>query len=653
MDLKLSVEKLPDPVRQLIQSEPTIKSRLDGGEKLEAILRNREWAEEWLEHSADFYQLEGLKKIVVRYAGLPFEIDSLIKATGEENVLTGAETRVAVAKLRRSGIVHSVRKAWGDQLLYLPEDTVPMWLPLLFPIIHSPLNEAAKLEISYASKEYRLPLSLELLAAWQQFDRQPMTWTVKGRLHRHPFVRMQSGLRITSQELADLTITYPNNDQLPAYAALALDLGLRSKVLRRQNNEIRLSMSGLSAWLALEPTEADSRLHDWIMTRIGESDPAIHITASALSAINGLDWHEDHCLAVTIGQEKAIELWLGLMESFGWLERGSYRDGKVFRKKYSKRSANDQTTPESASMFVQPDGEIFVPPATSLKQRWVLSEIAELVTADELVVYQLTRNACIKAFQAGHTFQSVISFLEQGAAIPLPEPVTGALADWFSPLGKVVFADVLLLRAINPEVADHLKQNPEIAELLLEHVGDRDFIIDRESYPDMLARLQKIGYPAQTVDQALSRKHEIMPPVPPDDEFSEEEQGWIYRRQALSAFTADRAIPGTEELFPGISSVPAAWLSKPRTYHASTSKEVIQRAIDWQTSIRLEVNGAERTFHPKNFRDEGEKWSVLGQWKVDPGNDVMNVRPETVSILADEISEVMIVLPALEELETH
>jgi hypothetical protein len=67
----------------------------------------------------------------------------------------------------------------------------------------------------------------------------------------------------------------------------------------------------------------------------------------------------------------------------------------------------------------------------------------------------------------------------------------------------------------------------------------------------------------------------------------------------------------------------------------------------------LEVNGAARTFHPKDFRDVGEKWSVLGQWKVDPGIDLMNVQPETVSILADEISEVMIVLPALEELETH
>jgi hypothetical protein len=299
---------------------------------------------------------------------------------------------------------------------------------------------------------------------------------------------------------------------------------------------------------------------------------------------------------------------------------------------------------------VQPDGEIFVPPGTGLSQRWMLAEIAEKITADNLFVYRLTRNACAKAFNAGHTLQSVTAFLEQGSGFNLPEPCSRALQDWFSPLGKVKFTEVMLLRTESPEVAATLMQDPEIAEKLLEQVGEQDFIIEASSYPMLSARLLIIGYPPMELIRGVSRRNEVSNAAALDNKT--EELGWIYKRHGLSLYEADRTIPNKDELFPGVSNIPASWISQPRAYHASTRRELIQRAIDWQVSVQIRHNGSVNTFIPKALEEKGSKWQAFGHWKNLDVIEIPRHNHQTVAVQADDITEMMILLPSLKELES-
>ncbi|QJD83490.1 helicase-associated domain-containing protein [Cohnella herbarum] len=663
MNLAMSLERLPDSIRRLIVADPTITARYDQGEKLEEILSSREWAADWLRSNRGLPTTQVLRTILIGFASLPFELESALKLITEKTELTGAETRIAVVRLRRAGIVFAVRKAWGDQLLYIPTDNITLWQSFLLPVDGEPLKETDSDEISYCPTAFRLPLSLELLSVWQEIQRQPIAWTNKSPISRSIVNRLTDEMRLTSDELVCLSLVYPQQDRMPPQVALALDLGIHIKALKNEGNVIRISDSGIADWLTHLPESADRELLARIVIRYVSASPVMHLTFSALLTLMDSNWYPDNRLTILDGNEGAINDVLNLMQSFGWLERGDLRGQAVFRSKlrigdYS--NGKNQDIQDAGQWFVQPDGEILVPPETSLRQRWDLAEIAERVTADAIFVYRLTRSYCFQAFNAGHSEQSMIAFLENGSGAPLPESVTRSIGDWFAPLGKIRFQETVLLRMENSSVAAALLQDPDTAEMLGERISERDFVVMPSALKKLRSRLHQIGYPPSERRQTETGSPEGAESVAKKEGDTEgyTEPGWIYGRQRLSAFEADRSLPAVEELFPGMSSIPEAWLTKPRTYHSTTRKELIRRAIDWQASIQVERDGIVQTLVPKDIREDGARWEVVGEWRVIPNSsdfapdDRRRSRQATV-VGSEEIAEVMIMLPSLEELETH
>lgn len=645
MNLKQSIDRASEAIRQLILRESIVRTRHEQGEELEEILSSTEWALLWLK-SADQAQIEILTRILIGYAATPFELEDLMKTEVERCALSGAEIRVAVARLRRSGILFAIRKSWGEQLIYLPTDTVAVWQPLLCGITCEPLAEDEMKEITVLAKDFRLPLSLELLIAWYMIYRKPISFTAKGALHRPTITNIVAQMHLTQEEINSLSLSYPHMEQVPAQVALVLDIGLFYDILHIQGNELCISDNGLDKWLELYPKEADLRLHELIMTRYSSVNPTLHLIASVVHSLPTRQWFKESDIQIKGNQLGKIDQWLGLMESFGWVARGEYKEQAIFRKSDRLEPMLSVITEADKSIIVQPDGEIFVPPDTGLAQRWTLEEIAERVTADHLFVYRLTQNSCNKAYHSGHSLHSVTAFLEQNSGAKVPEVCTRALKDWFAPLGKVNFTQVMLLRAASLEVANALLADPLTTEYLLERVGDTDFIVEAASLKLLRANLIKIGFPphdrspivtSANAPALASAKVEVR------DRSGVVEQGWIYRRHMLSVYEPDRTIPNKEQLFPGMSSIPASWITQPRTYHATTRKEIIQRAIDWQVAVLIGQEHKQLSFTPARLEEDNTRWRVYGQWQSDQS---------MVVIHADEISEIMILLPSLEEMES-
>ncbi|RKP55357.1 hypothetical protein D7Z26_09175 [Cohnella endophytica] len=659
MNVAQSLLRLPESIRALIETDPVVRERLEDGQYLEDILRCREWAEAWLRSYLDTDQRAVLNNLVERFASKPFEPVNLIKSLGRSSAFAGSEVRVALAKLRRSGIIFAVRKAWGDQLLYLPEDTVTLWQPLLLPLGGEPLAPDEAADVTVTSSALPLPLSMELLSAWQTLRRQPLTWTGKGSLHRPTVAKFTGELRFPADAIRCLNLTYPHADQLAPQAAIALDIGLHLKALMRSDNEIKVAPSGMENWLALSPAEADARLYDILLTRYGKADAGLQLIASAVRALEPGVWFRESRLVIDDGNRNGERFgleWLGLMEAFGWLERGDCAGEAVYRKRLDNEPKLSQSGEAGAidafeELFVQPDGELFVPPDAKLKLRWMLADIADPVTSDAICIYRLSRNACARAYNAGYVLRSVTELLEQASRAPLPEPVADSLADWFAPLGKIKFAEAMLLRTEDATVADAIMRDPDIADMLLEKIGDRDFIVLSESYSVLSAKLRQIGYPPpdriQVISSPASDKNENHP------EETKSDSGWVYAPDAVGVYEADPVWPDAESLFPGLSEIPAAWIMKPRAYHATTRKKMIQRAIEWEALVRLEVDGSARTFVPNGLREDGDRWTVSGRWQSDDCEIGTRLdKSEQAFVNAEQFTDMMIVLPSLDALET-
>lgn len=639
MNVRQSIFRLPESIARLINASAAVLPRLECGEPLDRIIGSSEWADRWLQ-VAETKTVSLLTTIVANFAGVPFELEQLVKA-GTQAHYTGSEIRVGLANLRRHGVVFAVRKAWGDQLFYLPTDLVPLWQRRLLPVqaIRLPASESRP-EID-PDKRYRLPLSLELLLAWQSVADRPIVFTSKGTLNRPSIAKLISSMSMASQELEPIAFAYPEAGHLPRQAALAIDLGLCAGVLVRGERDIRIDECGMNDWLALSVRQADARLHEYLLERYASADPQLHLAASAVATLPTGQWLETRLFAAVVPESKA-DAWLRLLECCGWVERGSAAGRPVFRILNEfpacEAGSEPEADPNGGAFIVQPDGEIIVTPDVGLAARWTLERTTERVAADVLFVYRLSRDACAKAVDAGYSRQALTEFLENGSGEPLPSQVADALKDWFARLGRTRFEDAVLLRMDSPAIAKLLMDDPELASCKLALIGDQDFIIDAGDRKAIEARLSKLGYPP-----AATKQHRLGDAVPVAV-GQKRETGWIYRPFALSCYEADPSFPELEELFPGVLDIPSAWVREPRAYHASTREALVQRAIGWQTSLLVRREGETRQFVPRALERDDDGFRAIGHWRGEAGEP-----RELVEVSGYDLSEMMINLPSMEE----
>lgn len=640
MNVRESAARLSDSIYRLIAASPAVQALSDRGLPLEDILSSREWTSRWLAN-ADADSARLLRAIVLRYASLPFELEQLEKALAQDG-FTGAEVRVGIAKLRREGVLFAVRKAWGDRVYYVPTDAIALWQPLLMPVRFEPLPPHALWRPIYAEKPYRLPLSLELLIAWHTMRDYPIGITAKGSLNRSAIARIVMRMRLTPEELVPLAFAYPDSEYLPRQAALAIDMGMCAGVLIRTRDAIRLEEGGLRRWLAKSVRQADARLLALLVERYASSNARLHLIASACRGIITDCWLSEQCFA-SVAEGGEADAWLGLLESCGWLERGTVAGERVFRAKpeypRDEPGVSDCMEQGGGSFVVQPDGEIIVTPDVGLSARWTLEDVAELVAADTLFVYRLTRRACAEAYAAGYTLDALRGFLEQGSGDRLPDQAADALSDWYSRLGMARLVEALLLRAATPELAKLLREDPELSLLTIEPIGATDFIVDPADRRVFEERLAKLGYPLTKRGRSDVERKAGDEPRPIADGG---DPGWIYQPRTVRHYEAEASLPDPEELFPGVSDIPAAWLREPRSYHASTREALLRRAIDWQAPVLVRQAGGLRQFVPSAVERAGTDWYAIGHWREE-GSCMI---PEKVE--GGAFAEVMILLPELD-----
>ncbi|MFC5703452.1 helicase-associated domain-containing protein [Cohnella faecalis] len=661
MDVKPSVERLPESIRKLIASSAIVRDRLKSGERLDEILSSRRWAAAWLSEERDRAEepaVETLRLLLRTYAAEPFERENLERtaALHDRTSLSGAEIRVGTAKLRRSGVLFAVRKIGGEQLLYLPTDMYPLWERLLFRPTSEPLERDEAALVVPADAPFRLPLSLELLTCWSIIGSRGLSLTSKGVPGKPSAARVEAGLRLSSEELVRFGFSYPGSDQLAPQVALALDIGFCLGTLERENESIRIDKEGMDAWLSRQAIEADTALHRLAVNRYASAHRELHLAASIIASLQPFGWHTEEAFIAAGCDGEALDSWLGLLASFGWLQRGSLADRAAFR--WSREldflkepccetnraaMAGEEGCP--SYIYVQPDAEIIVPPETGLADRWRLEKLADRVSADTLFVYRITPSSCKRASSAGYTAESVAEFLESRSGTPLPQPVSDLLRDCFGSLGQVWFQDVTLLRAADDRAADLLERDAALSGIIVEKIGSRDYIVRSEDVKAAIRMLEKLGLPPSEGGAAeRAAKKEKSGASASKDVRSE---GWIYCRHVLSFYEPDRFFPKPEELFPGMRDIPSVWIGESRTYHSSTCRQMIRQAIDWGASVRIIRDGKPAAFVPRLLESGEDDWRVQGWWKAFPDSEVL-LDKEAVTVSSGDFSELMILIPSLD-----
>lgn len=358
-----------------------------------------------------------------------------------------------------------------------------------------------------------------------------------------------------------------------------------------------------------------------------------------------------------------------------------------------KSSSDHQTDhslyPQEAQFIVEPNFDVWVPPDVPPAVRWTLACCAELLSAETLWRFRLSREALERAARLGFPPEQAADWLAARAEGGLPPGVDAELRRWGRGIGRTELSRVLLLSCTQAEDAEQIAGHPRLAPYL-SRLGALHFTVAPEAAETVRRELAEAGLGVLAGRDEHSSGSRLFPtPVPPEitgpdeggaedtaadqvlaergagqiggflsgpDEFSASPSGLTNSPTDRIVGRAQRskaAQPGEgaahknfaglldpEELFPGLRSIPAAWTGDWRTYHRSTSRQLMEQALDWGTKVRLSLGGEECLFLPAGMTRS--PWRVTGL-----ALDASGENPRGLSLGEGDWQEIQIVLPQL------
>ncbi len=512
-----------------------------------------------------------LELIFRQFAGLPFKLEHLSKAA--KGRTTPADLRAAVPELLRKQYLASVYKTWGDCLFFIPREHLRFlqqyWIrPGLAPRNGSDMR---------LMKEVKRGLALDLFRSLVWIARHGLPVTAKGVIHRKAVDKLSQQTALQQEDVAGLSLSYSHQDIYPDQTAIMLDMLLELKIIHQGSKAWRLNVSELSLWLKRDLTEMNEVLFQRVLSKFVPAEAELQHFVHVLSSPDWLEgeWYSYDQVIAWLQEERLLrrELpearqswlwsWLEAMCGFGWLELGCDHAGeRAFRwinlplgRGLSRSGSKSSYEGAVRSCFyVQPDFEIMVPPEVPFSVRWELEAFTESRVTDRLCIYRITSEAVSKGIRLGCSLADMLSCLRRYSP-GIPSNVAAAMEEW-GRQKEETRGEVLFPKLDNPTSAtsEHGETPSEVETLW----------------------------------------------------------GILVYGENMAAYHPYNAIPQQDELFPGLEQIPGMWLKMKRSYHPSTTRQMVDQAIQWQTMLALQIGGEMVEFLPVRL-EEGEDWRVKGK----------------------------------------
>ncbi|MEK0313168.1 hypothetical protein [Cohnella sp. 56] len=607
MNARDIVRELPKSAQAWLAESPWTRDWLTEERHLSDVLADPDRAARWAVGAPPLAR-DALALIVKRFGCSAFAEDKLAPEGGRPGIgWTGAELRLAVQLLRRDGILFAMSRPWGDRLLLLPEDMYPVWRSLLLPLRVDPLPAHVWMEGCDAAAA---PLSHELICAWAAIRRTGLPLKASGDPRKREAAGVAGAMRLQPEEIP-YTAALPAWEGVPPTAALAVRLGLSAGMLRQAADAIVAEPNDAAKrWLQMPAAAAERYLLELaIRCLLPEDRPGVRLAAESLRDLAPMRWYREQDIIAQMPTREAAEAtggWIRFLRAAGWAETGSDADGAALRWTMAPAASEPGETgtiADGGRYELMPDLEAIVPPEVPPGVRWELELVARRLSEDVVAVYRLDPDYCRRSRTLGLALGQAEAILERGTGASVPAAAGVALRDWWGmdrpPAERGAWTAA---GAGDPPPASAAADRP---------AGGGD------GSPARLARGRSPD--ARRVPAASASERYVWDSHPP----------------LLSL-----------GLYPGADGIPPGWLRQPALYHASTRRELVERAIGWRAALRLNRSGEWIDLIPERLLTGGEQWRVEGRSFV---REAASGRPicaaGTIALGAEEIGETMILLP--------
>lgn len=665
--------KMPRELRELIIEQKWCSSFLEQGVALPDLMTDRKYLAELNRHlSLD--EKHTLRLILSTFGCEPFTRDALEKQAALR--MAGAQVALGLVGLRRAGVIAAFRKAWGEQLFILPEDSFAAWQMLLFPSD----------QLQTGSKD----LSLQLWEAWspgilnasdpaapihprglaQQLfhflvacnQQSSLPLTNKGTLHKKQLQKLTELIALPNDILHSAGLTYAFRDVYDDPAALMIEMAIRMGFLsiHSQGDRYLFNQQACLRWLQDSYDKQQGQLYQNWRQLLVPAPVWLEHGISLMERGEFGQWYDvdviikgirSYCsLGGQVMDESSLRksimtTWMFPLSVFRFIELGTDKDDHLWfrwliipiQQALHHMDGNLRSSESHMevrpSLYVQPDFEMLLPPDVPLRTEWDIAVFADLQATDLVRTYRITKESFYRAWERGVSSEEMIRMLHENALYEVPEHITITLQQWGEQAGKLYIEEVTLLRCRSEDIAEALLRNEKCLPLLGDRVGGSDFIILREHLSVLTKCLENMGFNPRS-----SRKDENRAISNPSILSENQTGGLCYSRDTIQLYEMETHLPRRDELYPDMQDIPVSWIKEFREYHGSTRKEMIRKAIEWKSVLQLRKEGRNRFIIPRILREERSGWILEGLEEY-----------QEISLASEDWEEMKLILPGIND----
>ncbi|ANE47459.1 hypothetical protein SY83_15555 [Paenibacillus swuensis] len=626
-----------------------------------------------------------LLRIFLAAGTAPFEWKGLSRYTLNQNsesegtdgpvpALPASELQVGLIYLRQKGVLFTFRKTWGEHVYVIPSDTAANWFQHIIDEFAGGTRNVLAAESAITTEhEAKRGLVFEVFHLLTFAARHELALTQKGTMHKRFVQKLAEKIQLDSRILSGLGFQYAYQDAYPASVAVVLDTALRAGLLTQSPDRFTLQTEELHRWLLRPVSEHQTELYRQFADLYRPAEIHLQLAALLLEMRAAGEWfplvtvihilqrlgvvHDSSSSDTEEHIDVLIKSWILPLTELGFAHLGKDSEqGWVFRWAIQtlihptlvEEDIEFPLDPRTEGIFVQPDFEVIVPPTVPLSIRWELECFTEPLRTDQVMVYRITKDSVFQAFEQGRSAEELEAFLNKNALYGVPDHVSLILEEWKQQWGRVYFSEVTLLRCRDERTASELVAQAALSKYIVAPIGPRDFIVHKDKMPELTSYLEKAGLhprkglvdPQGENTEGLYPKYDEQAALRNEEADAEERKpkGIVYSKTSVQYYDVETKLPGLEEAYPQLQEIPALWLQEFRTYHGSTKKEILAQAVSFRAIVKLREGEVEGTFIPLAIQDQRSGWSVSGYRAG-----------SLVSLNADEIQELMLILPGVNE----
>lgn len=489
---------------------------------------------------------------------VPTREEQLIVYIKQQLHISGQQAYYSLLSLAELGIVQCRKQPWQGNVWRMP-----------FPIFHHWRCQikyssywSIQSQVTYSNftlnVNNEIPLGktlMHILIAMTQLD---LSYTKKGSLSKGTIDKLMLCCNKLNNEYFTNQSSSILEHQYATVLTFIFELGYALQLIDRHENGLSLDMERISNWLMLHEWQREALQMQWLCENYLTQPKFVNVAAifSDLLASDTGVWLRG------VKPTRSLKDWLSLCRGCGWLasmsSQGSQveeEDILVFRYSFSYDSTNH--------LSIQDNGEIIVLPGTSYRQIWLLEMVADLISEQEITIYKLTLSSLMRGISMGYELTHIEQWLKASGGQELPPFV------------------MQLLEAVSSTTSDKWSQTGKRSQLVNIASADQQLPM-RIQLAVVLHQLRPIQLWITSSDPSL-------------------------REPLMEHEERMRQLTNANQM--GITT---SWIAACRQYHLSTSKQLVQLAIDQQLTLHIKKQDMEFLFNPMRLIELGNDWIMEG-----------------------------------------